>query len=640
EIFIDQSGVGTHEVYFSSSNGEFSVTVIDILPIEIVDFTLPSSFETCEGSGDTVQPSLEGGFSNGTWNISGGGVIDPSTGTIDVEASGAGSFTVTFMPSGPCAYPTSQDIDLTIGASSPNIDVFCSTTIDAVYFNWSPIEGAENYEISYSINGSSPIFSTISGTDFEVNGLFPGDFVTITVEAIGNSICSDNTIGSSTCDVADCPPVFITIHNLNPIYCSDMASFELTATPAGGTFFGNGVENSTFFNPAATGIGIHTIQYEYTDFNTGCSYSENASIEVLAPIEAVTITCGDVASDMVSFNWNEVLGYDFEVTYTVNGENPITTTTNDNSFVVTDLNPEDAVELSVVVLNDNACGNSPSSTLICTAQACDPIVLSIDNLAAMYCSNEEVVTLAANVDGGIFYVNGNESTIFEPAILGEGSHLVNYILEQNGCMFDVQTTVEVVEPLEAVLVECGEITDNSLTFNWNESANATEYQIVLSGAITDNFSQTATTFTIENLTAADAVTIEVTAMGAIDCANSEPAIVTCSIPPLVQECLTPTELNQSLSFPNAFSPNQDGVNDSFRPVFPYAFLDYELMIFNRWGKEVFGSRDVDAAWKGVSVNTFEEAALGVYVWHLKATVVNDCGEEMVVDRKGNVTLVR
>ena len=55
EVFIDQSGAGTFEVYFSSITGEFSVTVIDILPIEIVDFTLPSSFETCEGSGDIIQ---------------------------------------------------------------------------------------------------------------------------------------------------------------------------------------------------------------------------------------------------------------------------------------------------------------------------------------------------------------------------------------------------------------------------------------------------------------------------------------------------------------------------------------------------------------------------------------------------------
>ncbi len=639
EIFIDQSNPGTYEVYFSGSNGEFSITVIDILPIEIVNFTLPASFETCEGNGDTIQPSLEGGSSNGTWDISGGGVIDSSTGTIDVDASGSGIFTVTFTPGSPCAEPTSQDIDITVGASSPSIDIFCSSTIDAVYFNWSPIEGAENYEISYSINGGNPLFSNTNGTDFEVNGLLPGDFVSITVEAVGNSICGGSTLGSSTCDVAGCPPIFITINDLNPIYCSDIASFELTATPVGGTFFGNGVENSTFFNPAIAGVGIHSIQYEYTDFNTGCSYSENATIEVVAPIEAVTITCGDIASDMVSFNWNEVLGYDFEVTYTVNGENPITTTTNDNSFVVTDLNPEDAVELTVIVLNENACGNSPSTTSMCTAQACDPVFMSIDNLAAMYCSDEEAVTLEANTEGGTFYVNGNESTTFEPAILGEGSHLVEYILEQNGCMFDVQTTVEVIESLEAVLVECGEITNNSLTFNWNESANATEYQVVLSGAITDNFTQTATTYTIENLTAADAVSIEVTAIGTIDCANSEPAMTTCSIP-LIEKCLDLAELNQTLSFPTAFSPNQDGVNDAFRPIFPYAFLDYELMIFNRWGKEVFGSRDVDAAWNGVSANTFKDAALGVYVWHLKATVVNDCGEEMVVDRKGNVTLVR
>ena len=638
EIFIDQSNVGTFEVYFSSGNGEFSVTVIDILPIEIVDFTLPASFETCEGNGDTIQPTFTGGSSSGTWDISGSGVIDPSTGTIDVEASGSGNFTVTFTPSGPCAYTTSQDIDLTIGASSPSIDVFCASTIDAISFNWSPIEGASSYDISYSINGGSLQFSSTNGTDFQVSGLLPGDFVSITVEALGNSICGDSAIGSSDCNTSECPPLVIEIMDLNPLYCSDIANIELTATPAGGIFFGNGVENNAFFNPAAAGVGIHTIQYEYTDFN-GCSYSDNVTIEVVEPLEAVEINCGEVGSDMVSFNWSEVVGYDFEVTYSINGEETLTNTSSDNFLVINDLNPEDMVELIVVVLNEGICGNSFPATAMCTAQACDPLILSIDNLADTYCSNEEFVALQANIAGGTFYINGNESSVFEPAILGEGSHLVEYVLEQNGCMYDVESTLEVIEPLEAVLVECGEITDNSITFNWSESANAAEYQVVLSGAISDNFIQTATTYTIENLTAMDALTIEVTAIGTIDCANSAPATASCTIP-LIQECMTASELNQALVFPNAFSPNQDGVNDSFYPVFPYAFSDYKLIIYNRWGKEVFGSQDVGASWNGVQSNTFKEAALGVYVWHLKATVANECGEEIAVERKGNVTLVR
>lgn len=477
EIFIDQSQVGTHEVYFSSSNGEFFVTVIDILPIEMIEFDLPPSFETCEGNGDMVQPTLLGGSSfGGTWAMSGSGVIDSSTGTIDIDASGSGVFTITYTPNSPCVVTTSQDIEITVNSLSPSITVNCSSTIDAVLFDWSPIEGADGYDISYSINGGNSVFSNTNSTNFEITGLLPSDFVTLSVVAFGSAICGQNAEGVSTCNVADCPPLVIEINNFNPFYCSDIASFELTATPAGGIFFGNGVENNTFFNPAAAGVGIHTIQYAYTDFNNGCSYAESATIEVFAP-------------------------------------------------------------------------------------------------------------------------------------------------------------------LEAVLVECGEITDNSITFSWSASTNAIEYQVVLSGAMTDNFTQTATTYTVENLTATDEVSIEVTAIGAVECANSEAAMATCSVP-LVEKCLDFAGLNQILSFPTAFSPNEDGLNDSFHPVFPYAFADYELMVFNRWGKQVFGSQDVDAAWNGVALNTGKEAALGVYVWHLKATVVNECGEEVSLERKGNVSLVR
>ena len=626
-------------MYFSSSNGEFSVTVIDILPLDITEFSLPASVESCEGNGDTVQPTLISGNSNGTWSISGGGVIDSSTGTIDVEASGSGTFTVTFSPNSPCPALSSQDIEISMG-SSPSIGVFCSSSLNEVYFNWSAIEGVANYEISYSINGGNPIFSTTNGTDFVVSGLLPGDFVTITVEAAGEGICGGSIIESSSCNVSECPPVVIEFIDLDSFYCSDIASFELIATPAGGIFSGNGVENNATFNPALAGVGIHTLQYEYTDFN-GCSYSTNATIEVVEPLEAVTIDCSNSDTDMVSFNWSEAIGYDFEVNYTVNGENPTTSIQSDNFFEVNNLNPQDEVEISVTILNDGVCGNSEMVSQFCMAAACEPIAVSIDNLADLYCSNEEAITLAANIEGGIFYVNAVAATVFDPAILGEGIHLVEYVLEQGNCVYSTEMMVEVENPLEAVLVECSAVTESSISFNWNEAANATEYQVILSGAISDVFTQTETTYTVENLAAGETVTIEVVVIGEVECANSPAAMATCSTL-LVEEveCMDEAELNQLLTFPTAFSPNEDGVNDSFHPVFPYSFSDYELIVYNRWGQQVFGSRDVDAAWNGISLNSFKKAALGVYVWHLKAVVVNDCGEEMSVERKGNVTLVR
>ena len=49
--------------------------------------------------------------------------------------------------------------------------------------------------------------------------------------------------------------------------------------------------------------------------------------------------------------------------------------------------------------------------------------------------------------------------------------------------------------------------------------------------------------------------------------------------------------------PNSFTPNNDGVNDLFKPV--VIGIDYyELIITNRWGETVFSSSDVNESWDG------------------------------------------
>lgn len=59
--------------------------------------------------------------------------------------------------------------------------------------------------------------------------------------------------------------------------------------------------------------------------------------------------------------------------------------------------------------------------------------------------------------------------------------------------------------------------------------------------------------------------------------------------------------NFNVYIPNSFTPNYDGLNDVFIPVFTPYGLDprtYEMEIFDRWGKEVFHSRDVTKGWDG------------------------------------------
>lgn len=53
-----------------------------------------------------------------------------------------------------------------------------------------------------------------------------------------------------------------------------------------------------------------------------------------------------------------------------------------------------------------------------------------------------------------------------------------------------------------------------------------------------------------------------------------------------------------VSIPNAFSPNGDGINDTWRIQVNGIIANYALIIFNRYGQNVFTSNDVNTQWNG------------------------------------------
>ncbi len=50
--------------------------------------------------------------------------------------------------------------------------------------------------------------------------------------------------------------------------------------------------------------------------------------------------------------------------------------------------------------------------------------------------------------------------------------------------------------------------------------------------------------------------------------------------------------------PNAFSPNNDGLNDQFGPTISCPINGYEFRIYNRWGNLVFHTQNLKERWKG------------------------------------------
>jgi gliding motility-associated-like protein len=86
-------------------------------------------------------------------------------------------------------------------------------------------------------------------------------------------------------------------------------------------------------------------------------------------------------------------------------------------------------------------------------------------------------------------------------------------------------------------------------------------------------------------------------------------------------------------FPNAFTPNNDGKNETFHILNANGLQDYYLAIYNRWGKNVFETLDYKKGWDGNVKNV--PADVGVYVWYCRFKKAN-----ISKFMKGTVTLVR
>ena len=54
----------------------------------------------------------------------------------------------------------------------------------------------------------------------------------------------------------------------------------------------------------------------------------------------------------------------------------------------------------------------------------------------------------------------------------------------------------------------------------------------------------------------------------------------------------------AIFFPNAFTPNANGLNETFRPHTKCTFIEYNLKVFNRWGEMIFETTDETEAWDG------------------------------------------
>jgi gliding motility-associated-like protein len=84
--------------------------------------------------------------------------------------------------------------------------------------------------------------------------------------------------------------------------------------------------------------------------------------------------------------------------------------------------------------------------------------------------------------------------------------------------------------------------------------------------------------------------------------------------------------------PNAFTPNDDNLNDVLKPKAFFRIDEISFKIFNRWGKEVFSSASLHKGWDGKYNN--QQAPPGLYSWTIKYK-----RNDKLYQQKGSVLLI-
>ena len=89
-----------------------------------------------------------------------------------------------------------------------------------------------------------------------------------------------------------------------------------------------------------------------------------------------------------------------------------------------------------------------------------------------------------------------------------------------------------------------------------------------------------------------------------------------------------------LHIPNAFTPNNDGLNDVFIVYASAKIADYEINIYDRSGQLMYNSKQIDMGWDGTYRR--EPAPQGVYVYFITFTDI----EKRKMAKQGSLLLIR
>jgi gliding motility-associated-like protein len=95
---------------------------------------------------------------------------------------------------------------------------------------------------------------------------------------------------------------------------------------------------------------------------------------------------------------------------------------------------------------------------------------------------------------------------------------------------------------------------------------------------------------------------------------------------------------ECLYIPNAFTPNGDGLNDTFKAYTICPILYYRLLIYNRWGEKLFESNDINEGWDGTKDG--KPCPGDAYVYMISYKVQESLGGEAKYVKYGVLVLLK
>lgn len=270
------------------------------------------------------------------------------------------------------------------------------------------------------------------------------------------------------------------------------------------------------------------------------------------------------------------------------------------------------------VTAQNLCGVQFSDTLRLIRSAVTPFI--VQPLQATVCIGDSVQFAAT---GGTVYswspaVNFSNPTFGSPKAVVNSTQNFSVFISDPLCIRDTTIIIPVtatpgasINLLKSNDVNCGNdsavlVANGGISYNWSPNLYITRNN---GDRITVKPSQN-TTYTVTGTNASgckgkDSVTVAFMKQG-----------------------------EQKLFVPTAFTPNGDGLNDLFRPVFVGPAAKYDLKVYNRWGQLVFHSKTPGQGWNGIYKGALQRS--DVFVFYI--TAEGGCNGKF--EQRGTIALIR